>query len=192
VSDLPESTQRVGTQKRLLRTRLLADRRARHAPGADGPALDARLLAALEPLLADVACVAGYAALPAEPGGPGLVALLAGAGRRVLLPVLCPDNDLDWAEFTGPAPAGPPLGTGALAVADLVLVPAVAVDRRTGVRLGRGGGSYDRALPRRRPGTPAIALLYPDEVRDGVPADRHDQRVDAVLTPNGLLRPRPV
>jgi 5-formyltetrahydrofolate cyclo-ligase len=71
---------------------------------------------------------------------------------------------------------------------DLVLVPALAVDRHTGVRLGRGGGSYDRALARTHPGTPVIALLYPGELLEGVPAQPHDARVTAVLTPDGLLR----
>ena len=44
-------------------------------------------------------------------------------------------------------PAGPRLGRAAVAEAQLVVVPALAVDRR-GLRLGRGGGSYDRALAR--------------------------------------------
>ena len=60
--------------------------------------------------------------------------------------------------------------------ADLVLVPALAVDRG-GVRLGRGGGSYDRALARVGPQVPTIALLYDGELLDKVPADGHDQRV---------------
>jgi 5-formyltetrahydrofolate cyclo-ligase len=66
--------------------------------------------------------------------------------------------------------------------ADLVIVPALAVDRR-GVRLGRGGGSYDRALARVGPQVPTIALLYDAELLDEVPAAPHDQRVRLVARP---------
>lgn len=77
---------------------------------------------------------------------------------------------------------------GAVASADVVLVPAVAVDR-TGVRLGRGGGSYDRALARVGPAILTAALLYDGELVDSVPAEPHDQRVRAVVTPaRGLVR----
>jgi 5-formyltetrahydrofolate cyclo-ligase len=187
----------LGARKREVRERLL--RRRRELPAAARADLDARLLAGLVPLLAGVRSVAGYAPLRAEPGGPGLLDLLAARVPRVLLPVVAADNDLDWAVFDGGLtarpggglrePAGPRLGVAALSTVDLVLVPAVAVDRRGGVRLGRGGGSYDRALPRRRPGTPAIALLYPGELLDDLPSDPHDQHVDAVLTRDGLLVP---
>ena len=88
---------------------------------------------------------------------------LAAAGKRVILPVLLPDGDLDWAVYAGddslaPArlgllePTGPRLGVDAVATADVVLVPGLAVST-TGDRLGRGGGSYDRALGRVPVGT---------------------------------------
>jgi 5-formyltetrahydrofolate cyclo-ligase len=192
------STSSTAERKREIRGRVLRLRRELHA-GPGGADLDARLLAHLGPLLAGMGSVAGYAPLRAEPGGPGLLELLAARVPRVLLPVLAADNDLDWAPFEGALatrsgrglrePAGPRLGVDAVGTVDLVLVPAVAVDRHTGVRLGRGGGSYDRALARRRPGVPVIALLYPGELLDDLPGDPHDQRVDAVLTPDGLLRP---
>src|SRR5436190_12469735 len=81
-------------------------------------------------------------------------------------------------------PADPPRGVGAEARAGLVIVPALAVDRR-GVRLGRGGGSYDRALARVGPQVPTIALLYDAELLDEVPAAPHDQRVRLVARPEG-------
>jgi 5-formyltetrahydrofolate cyclo-ligase len=113
-----------------------------------------------------------------------------------LLPVLLPDLDLDWAVYDGalvPArfglrePSGPRLGPAAIGSAALVVVPAVAVDRR-GVRLGRGGGSYDRALARVPAGTMIVAALYDGELVDALPADPHDVRVTAVATPSGLTR----
>jgi len=175
-----------------LRTRLLSHRRARPSP-AD----DLRVRATLVDLARDLPTVAAYAPLPGEPGGPELPGALAAACGRLLLPMLCPDHDLDWAAYRGalvPAgrglrePPGPPLGPTAVATASLVLVPAVAVDRR-GVRLGRGGGSYDRALARVPPGTPIVAALYDGELLDEVPEQPHDRRVTAVVTPSGgLLR----
>jgi 5-formyltetrahydrofolate cyclo-ligase len=100
----------------------------------------------------------------------------------VLVPVLKPDKDLDWRDWR--APHGP----GAISEADLVIVPALAVDR-SGVRLGRGGGSYDRALARVRPGTPVVALLHDGELAHKLPAQPHDERVTAVITPaTGMLR----
>ncbi len=140
--------------------------------------------------------VAAYVPMPGEPGGPGLVRALAGAVPTLLLPVLLADRDLDWAAGAGDlvpgpggflAPVGPRLGPAAIARATLLLVPALAVDR-TGRRLGRGGGSYDRALTRVPPGVPVVALLYGSELVDRVPTDRHDRPVTAVLRPTGLLR----
>ena len=82
-------------------------------------------------------------------------------------------------------PAGPPLGRDAIGAADLVLVPALAVDE-AGRRLGQGGGSYDRALPRTT--APVVAVVFGDEVLDTIPAERHDRPVDGVLTPEHGLR----
>jgi len=142
------------------------------------------------------ASVAAYVSIGTEPGTTVLIEALAGAGKRVLLPVLRPDNDLDWAVYRdnlAPArlgllePVGERLGEDAIATCDVVLVPGLAVDR-TGMRLGRGGGSYDRALARVPVGTPVIVLLYDDELLDRVPHDDHDRRVTAVATPLGVSR----
>jgi 5-formyltetrahydrofolate cyclo-ligase len=143
--------------------------------------------------------VAVYYSIGAEPGTHGLVYAFWKRGSYVLLPVLRPDLDLDWASYEGPEslrpgprgltePAEPPRGAAAVARADLVIVPALAVDRR-GVRLGRGGGSYDRALARVGPQVPTIALLYDGELLDEVPAAPHDQRVRLVARPEqGITR----
>ncbi|GAA2707717.1 5-formyltetrahydrofolate cyclo-ligase [Actinoplanes palleronii] len=147
--------------------------------------------------------VAAYVPSGSEPGGADLPRLLRGAlapGGRLLLPVLLPDDDLDWAEFTGPLapgrrglsePPGPRLGPDAIRSADLILVPALAVSRE-GLRLGRGGGSYDRALSRLPdPGPMVIALLHDGETLDVVPAEPHDRPVHGVITPSGGFSPRP-
>ncbi|MGH3341396.1 MAG: 5-formyltetrahydrofolate cyclo-ligase [Carbonactinosporaceae bacterium] len=142
--------------------------------------------------------VAAYLAVGREPGTAPALAALHGRGVRVLLPVLCPDNDLDWAAYGGEGslvqarrglrePSGPHLGLEAVAAADALLVPALAVDR-SGRRLGRGGGSYDRALGRVPADRFTVALLYDGEVLDAVPGAPHDRHVRAAATPSGLLR----
>ena len=137
--------------------------------------------------------VAAYYSAGAEPDTRGLVFALWKRGTYVLLPLLRPDGDLDWASYEGPdsmvpgprgllEPSEPPRGPQAVARADVVLAPALAVDA-AGNRLGRGGGSYDRALARVGPLIPLIALLYDDELLDRVPAEPHDTPVRAVVRP---------
>jgi 5-formyltetrahydrofolate cyclo-ligase len=158
---------------------MLADRRAR----ADRDDDDA-LRQALVRLAAQLRTVAAYVPLFAEPGGAALPDALAAVCDRLLIPLVRPDRDLDWEVYGG---GGRPLGTQAIAGADLVIVPALAVDR-SGMRLGRGGGSYDRALVRVPAGTPIVAVLYTDEFVDALPSERHDRRVGAVVTPAGVTR----
>lgn len=118
--------------------------------------------------------VAAYASFSTEPATTDLLE------PGWLLPVRHQDNDLSWQVH----PQGLDLGTGAIADADIVLVPALAVDR-TGVRLGRGGGSYDRALGRAT--GLVVALLHEGELLDALPAERHDIPVHAVALPSGVI-----
>ena len=140
--------------------------------------------------------VACYYSVGTEPDTRGLITVLWERGTRVLLPVFLPDGNLDWAAYDGPGslepaghglvePTGPRHGRGALAAVDAVVCPALAVDR-SGGRLGRGAGCYDRALSLRGPGRPAVAVVYDDEFVDSVPGEEHDLRVDAVVVPSGL------
>lgn len=188
----------VAAQKVALRDQLLTARR-RHpilAAREDAEAIAEHLLAT--PEVRRAATVAAYISLTNEPGTGPLVERLHELGRRLVLPVLLPDNDLDWAVYEGPhalvpasrgllEPAGPRLGPEAVATADVVLCPGLAVDRR-GYRLGRGGGSYDRALARVPVGTFVCTLLYDGELLDRVPAEEHDRPVTAIATPSGVTR----
>src|SRR6476646_9694983 len=154
------------------------------------------LLAA--PEVRRAATVAAYVSIGNEPGTGLLLDGLEEAGKRVILPVLLPGGDLDWAPYHGegtlvPArrgllePVSERLGTEAIATADVVLVPGLAV-ALDGLRLGRGGGSYDRALARVPVGTFTCVLLYDDEVGLDVPSEPHDRPVRAAATPTGLTR----
>lgn len=184
----------------MVRGEVLASRRAldpatRAASAARVQAAVLDLLASSHPGPAGSLAVAGHAPTGTEPGGTDLPVVLREALRpygTLLLPVLREDLDLDWAAYDGRLvdtprgvrePPGPRLGTAAIAAASLVLVPALAVDR-LGVRLGRGGGSFDRALARVPPGVPVVALLHDGELRDrDLPCQPHDRRVTAVITP---------
>ncbi|GHI89208.1 5-formyltetrahydrofolate cyclo-ligase [Streptomyces xanthophaeus] len=188
-----------------LRRELLAARRAL-SPETCRAAAEALAASALAlPELAGAHTVAAYVSVGTEPGTRALLDALRAAGKRVLLPLLLPDNDLDWALYEGPQslaetahpgkmrlwePTGPALGPEAVTDAGAVLLPGLAVDGR-GMRLGRGGGSYDRVLARlERAGSDAalVVLLYDDEVVARVPEEPHDHPVRAVATPSGVVR----
>jgi 5-formyltetrahydrofolate cyclo-ligase len=140
--------------------------------------------------------IALYVSMGPEPQTGALIDWLLAGGREVLLPILYADNDLGWGIAPGAADLVPgrlglseprvDLGPAAIATADLVICPALAVDRH-GVRLGRGGGSYDRALARLSHGTPVWAAVFDTEILDQLPADAHDQPVTAALTPTRLV-----
>ncbi|WP_042408671.1 5-formyltetrahydrofolate cyclo-ligase [Streptacidiphilus carbonis] len=191
--------------KSALRSRLSAARAAMSPEQRQraGAALGRRALELLPARLPaqPPAVVAGYVSMGTEPDTRALLDALRARGARVLLPLLQPDNDLDWGEYRGAEhlvaarlglrePDGEPLGADAVCGADLVLMPGLAVDRR-GVRLGRGGGSYDRVLARLAAGGSGallVTLLYDDEVLAEVPAEAHDRPVDAAVTPSKLWR----
>jgi 5-formyltetrahydrofolate cyclo-ligase len=182
----------VGPAKTALREFHL--RRRRERSDAERAEAAAAVAASLVDHLAGTGTVAAYVPLPLEPGAGRLPDALTDVGARVLLPVV-PDagRQLDWAVAGGRLaagrygllqPEGPGLGPTALAEADVVIVPALALDRR-GVRLGRGGGYYDRALPHARADAVLVAVVFDDELVEELPAEPHDRRIGAVVTPTG-------
>ncbi|MFC8258225.1 5-formyltetrahydrofolate cyclo-ligase [Streptomyces sp. NPDC057291] len=188
-------------RKASLRRELLAARSLLSRKDVENAAMVLSRGAVNFPELAEARTVAAYVSVGREPGTRALLDALHARRVRVLLPVLLPDNDLDWAAYEGgdslvPAargllePDGPRLGPDAVLDADVVLLPGLAVDGR-GMRLGRGGGSYDRVLARLATAGahPAlVVLLYDNEVVAQVPVEPHDHPVDAVVTPAGARR----
>ncbi len=145
-------------------------------------------------------CVSVYASRSSEPGTLPLIAALADRGVRVLIPRLGDGLQRGWAEYLGaddltsrapgrpPEPSSPFLPPSALADADVVITPALAVDP-SGTRLGEGGGWYDRCLPDARSDALILAFCFPDEVHDSehpVPHEAHDAPVHGVVTPDGV------
>ncbi|MBD0292675.1 MAG: 5-formyltetrahydrofolate cyclo-ligase [Jiangellaceae bacterium] len=187
--------------KAALRRRVLENRSALNARDLAEAARGLRDVLLATPEVAAAGWVATYVSVGREPGTGPLIEALSDAGVEVLLPLLLPDGDVDWALYEGPhalvsaargllEPAGPPLGVGAVSSADAVLVPGLAVDR-SGVRLGRGGGSFDRVLARVAGRAFCCVLLHDGEVLDmPIAREPHDVLVAAAATPSALHRLR--
>ena len=142
--------------------------------------------------LTDPGVIALYASRPGEPGTLDLIDELAARDWRVLLPKLRREPDWAWASeglkpgwANIPQPVAAGLGADALALADVVVVPCLAV-AFDGTRLGTGGGWYDRALHHRRPQSPLWALAHADEILPELPREPHDLPVEAVITESGF------
>jgi 5,10-methenyltetrahydrofolate synthetase len=127
----------------------------------------------------------GYEALPGE---LSLREFLSAVDARVWLPVISAANGRPLTELpVGFVSEG---GDETLAVeAAVVFAPALAVDE-VGVRLGQGGGWYDRALREVRRHSPGVLVFacVPSNVyvRAGLlPEEEHDIRVDGVITETG-------
>ena len=116
---------------------------------------------------------------------------------EVLLPISRDDGLLDWAHFSAgdegvdhlgmPIPLGDLLGPVAIDTVDVLVVPASLVDR-DGMRMGWGRGYFDRTLGSMGHRPPVFAVVYDHEVVDSVPRETHDQPVDGVVTPSGIIR----
>ncbi|WAP52619.1 5-formyltetrahydrofolate cyclo-ligase [Arthrobacter sp. ATA002] len=191
----PASKELLRKQYRRLRRELPPG-----APLAAGVSLAAHALAAMPDLVPPGSTVAAYLSAGAEPGTAPLLAGLHLRRYDVVVPVCQPDRTLLWCRWSPgiplvpgmfpsvPEPAGPRVTAADLPGLSLVLVPALAVDR-AGVRMGKGGGYYDRFLSELRASgnaAPAVGVVYDHEFAPAGrwQADVFDQPMDAVLTPS--------
>jgi 5-formyltetrahydrofolate cyclo-ligase len=186
--------------KAALREQMLAAR-SRVADGVRA-AEALKLSEALALAVSGGSTVCAYVPVGTEPGSVAMLDVLARNSRRVLLPVARTTDDgtpmrLRWAEYRPGElvrgrwgllePPEPWLPESVLAEAEMVVVPALAVDRR-GARLGRGRGFYDRSLDARNPQARLIAIVRDVEFVDELPADPHDVPMTHVITPDrGLV-----
>jgi 5-formyltetrahydrofolate cyclo-ligase len=175
-------TDEVAAEKARLRAELSAIRAARPAEQLEQARAAIRAVVLAQRELGRWTCVAAYVPLRTEPGSAELLAGLTARGVRVLVPVTLPDRDLDWVQWS-PDGTGELLGLEAIGSADAVLVPALAV-AEDGTRLGRGGGSYDRALLRAAPDAARVALLFEGELVPTLPRDPWDESVTDVAMPS--------
>ncbi|ALG06463.1 5-formyltetrahydrofolate cyclo-ligase [Kibdelosporangium phytohabitans] len=181
----------VPTTKDEWRKRLLADRRTvpAHVRAAEAAALSASILE----LVGAGQTVCAYVPVGTEPGAKGVLDELARKRVQVLLPVVTGPSPLDWAAYDGTLQPGPHkllqppgerLGPAAIGAASVILIPALAVDK-AGVRLGRGAGHYDRSLVYAAESAALVGVVRDQEFLERLPADRHDVRMTAILTPAG-------
>lgn len=146
--------------------------------------------------------VCAYISMGSEPPTGQLLAALCHSGRTVYVPVCEADFQLSWVRWTPEvplaastlAPVMEPLGSRInyeqLGSVTALLIPALAVDA-SGVRLGQGGGYYDRFLSSLDRG-PARSVAVAAVVRDSevlpegtLPHDELDIPVRHILTPSG-------
>ena len=179
--------------KAALRVEARRVRRELHAALPDSGALAARRYA--EAGRPSPRIAATYAPCGSELDPRPLAALLRVAGADLALPVtVSADEPLifrcafdgapllpDFAVVPAPGADAPPVEP------DLIVVPLLAFDRR-GLRLGQGGGWYDRTLAALRARGPVfvLGLAFAGQEVDALPREAHDQRLDAVLTEAGL------
>lgn len=137
-----------------------------------------------------------YAALPDELPLSEVARRAVAVGKRLLWPRAHAGGSLTFAtsdrveslvpgRYGVPEPP-PTVPSEELGSDVLVLVPGVAFDSR-GVRLGRGGGFWDRALAETR-GAIVFGVAYELQCVEHVPREQHDRNVDAVLTELGVRR----
>lgn len=113
--------------------------------------------------------------------------LLADTDKIILLPrceasgmVFCRyDGNLAPDRFGIAAPTTPPWQERI----DLMIVPALAFDK-TGARLGRGGGFYDRALAE-YDGV-SVGVIRDEFLFEQLPVEKHDRRVGHIVTEKGV------
>ncbi|MET3526966.1 5-formyltetrahydrofolate cyclo-ligase [Phenylobacterium koreense] len=185
------------SDKAKLRARLRKRRRALDAARPDA----AEAAAAALPLerLPAFEWFSSYHALGSELDPAPLAARLMRAGRRLALPVTVAAEaplifrawraddvpEVDAFGVPSPPASAPQVRPG------LVICPLLAFDR-SGARLGQGGGHYDRTIEALRAKGPVfvLGLAYAGQEVEGLPAEPHDQRLDAILTESGYIEAR--
>ena len=133
-----------------------------------------------------------YASMGSEVDTMGLIAGLRAMDKRVLLPRVRDGKHMDAVEYSGGIltksnygalePSGKPFDAAKI---DLSLAPALAVTI-AGVRLGYGGGYYDRFLKRTQ--AHRAALCFSCQVVDSLPSNRYDIGMDSLITEHGIRR----
>lgn len=114
--------------------------------------------------------------------GPVGVPVILGPGQALKFREWTPGCAMVEGDFKAFIPA-----EGAWIDPEVVIVPLVGFDAR-GYRLGYGGGFYDRTLAglRARHDVLAVGFAFAAQELPEVPIDQYDQRLDAIVTEQGL------
>ncbi len=131
--------------------------------------------------------IASYHPLPSEPDVSEFNHWVTAMGKTLLLPRIEGDQlvfasgDLTPGSYGISQPSGAPQD---LAKAQLVLLPALAVDK-SGNRLGKGKGFYDKTLAQIS-GVSKYAVVFDSEILDSIPTEPHDIWVTGAVTPTAI------
>lgn len=190
----------TASAKAALRKTLRAARRE-HVAALD-PRVKALLFmrppAALGGLIPDGATIGLYAAIGDEAPTDGYARHFHEAGHRIAMPFFAargaPMEFRHWAspyleDLLEPDPYGArqPLADADALVPDVLFVPLIGFTAM-GMRLGQGGGHYDRWLEA-HPHTPAIGMAWDSQLAEDLPTEAHDRPLAAVVTPTRLYGP---
>lgn len=145
--------------------------------------------------LARPAAVAGFHSVGSEADCIAILEALAGQGHQTCLPVVRRGQPLvfrAWrpgeALIRGVLDIPIPPEEAPVVAPDVLFVPLLAFDR-AGYRLGYGGGYYDRTLSalRAKKQIVAVGLAFAAQEMEAVPREDFDERLDYVLTENGVI-----
>ena len=143
--------------------------------------------------------IASYLSYGDEPSTVLLNEKIVSLGKILLLPRTNRHGGISWIKWHPNMEYEPdkkrknlmqPIGDEFEGSLDVVILPALRVDR-SGVRLGQGGGSYDRALAQDNSAAKSwkVALLHDEELSsESLPRESHDVLIDAVALPEILVR----
>ncbi len=135
-----------------------------------------------------------YWAMGSEIDARNLVVFLETQGVRLALPVIDDRNTLQFHAYQmNDKLQKNVLGflepeTMSLVAPDLIFIPLLAGDKRC-VRLGLGGGYYDRFLSsyRKVSSVQAVGLAYDEQIVESLPCEVHDEQLDVILTPTQII-----
>ncbi len=135
-----------------------------------------------------------YVSLPMEVDTRGLIQKALGLGKRVAVPISdlskralrfyeISDLKKDLKKGSLGILEPDPMRTQLLDVKDidLIVVPGVAFDAECN-RLGRGAGFYDRFLKKIGKKIKKVGLAFSEQMVPKVPVEKHDIRLDYILT----------
>jgi 5-formyltetrahydrofolate cyclo-ligase len=121
--------------------------------------------------------IMAYVAFGSEADPAGIMSAAAVDTKHVLIP-----DHFGLIEITGPT-----VKRVEAEEVDLVLVPGLAFDEN-GLRLGYGGGWYDRFITKLRPDVKLAGLAYEEQVVQHLPDEPHDLHLHILVTDKRVIR----
>ena len=153
----------------------------------------------LECELKEIGCsgiVLIYAALPLEANVSEIIhrrpeltfalpRVLEGSGLLECRRFADPDSDLSVGSFQvmEPIPERCPLVETSKLKA--IVTPGLSFSK-SGARLGKGGGYYDRLLENTRGSARSVGVGFDCQLCQEIPMEKHDRYLDSVITPSGI------